>query len=361
LKFVACVAVVVAAGCATAPGSESKFVSSKWAPTPATRSASSVAPGSDVPTQCSAPSTSAAAAALDAIAAAPAPSRDPWAAAGGDGPSQSGDEAQEVKVTAQRDGSTLAEDRLVGDNAQPDWTTQRRFATTRAYVLAPGQIEVEQWMKMHAPEGEGPDHFWQTEVAFGLPYRFQVDLYENYGDEGSKTPTKHLGNQIEGRWAFAEWGKIPLNPTLYEEVVINHRAPDFIESKLLLAEDLAPGCHWALNLFHEQEMGGARATELGAASGVSWPVCDRYFSVGAEAKYEHTTENGSRGNAINELLVGPSLQWRPTPNSHVDLVPLMGLTKSDRRDPRFEIYLVIGWDFGPEQKEARAPTSSRSK
>jgi hypothetical protein len=214
---------------------------------------------------------------------------------------------------------------------------------------------------MHNPRGESPDHFWQTEIAFGLPYRFQVDFYENYGDEGHDTPTKHLGNQFEVRWAFAEWGKIPLNPTLYEELKLNHRAADAIETKLLLAEDLAPGCHWALNFFHEQVMGDERTTELGAASGIGWSVLDSKLSVGAEAKYERATEDGSRGHPNNELLVGPSFQWRPTPNSHVDFVPLMGLTASDRRDPRYEVYIVLGWDFGPERKEAQAPTSSRSK
>jgi hypothetical protein len=363
LKVGACFVVVVAAGCASTSARETRVVSSSSASSP-TQSVPVVESPSAVESPSDVDSSSDASAAIAAIAAAPVPSPyEAWAAAGGDGDGdvKSEGDAPEVKVSARRDGSTLREDRLIGENQQPEWTTERRFATTRAYVLAPGQIEVEQWLKMHNPRGESPDHFWQTEIAFGLPYRFQVDFYENYGDEGHDTPTTHEGNQIEARWALAEWGKIPLNPTLYEELVLNHRAADAIESKLLLAEDLAPGCHWALNVFHEQVMGDERKTELGAASGISWALLDSKFSVGAESKYERATENGSRGNANNELLVGPSFQWRPTENSHVDFVPLMGLTKSDRRDPRYEIYIVIGWDFGPERKEARAPTSSRSK
>ncbi len=73
------------------------------------------------------------------------------------------------------------------------------------------------------------------------------------------------------------------------------------------------------------------------------------------------TENGNPHNPSNELLVGPSIQWRPTPNTHLDFAPIMGLTKGDRRDPRFEIYVVFGWDFGPERKEAHAPTSTGAK
>src|SRR5262245_40942768 len=34
---------------------------------------------------------------------------------------------------------------LVGPYAQPVWTTQRPFSTTRVYVLPPGQMQVEQW------------------------------------------------------------------------------------------------------------------------------------------------------------------------------------------------------------------------
>lgn len=342
MKVFACFAVVVAAGCASAP---SHPVAARPSFNPESPLGAPAVPAF---------AASDASAAVAALAAAPAPQDRP--ASG-----QGGGDAPEVEVRASRTGSTLREDRLVGENAQPEWTTRRRFATTRAYVLAPGQIEVEQWLKMHAPRGESPDHFWQTEVGIGLPGRWQIDLYENYGDEGHDTPTKHIGNQIEVRYALAEWGEIPLNPTLYEEVKINHRAPEVIESKILLAEDLAPGCHWAINFFHEQQMGDDRETELGAATGVAWALCDSKISVGAEAKWERVTADGSRGSPVSELLVGPSLQWRPTENTHVDLTPLMGLSHSDRRDPRYEVYVVIGWDFGPEQKEAHAPTSTRSR
>jgi hypothetical protein len=281
-----------------------------------------------------------------------------WAGAGADDAPM----APEVRVTAERDGgSPLAEERRVGSNEQPEWTMQRRFATVRSYVLAPGQIEVEQWMKMHAPRGEGPDHFWQSEIEFGFEGGWQLDLYENYGNDAGGS-TKHIGSQVEGRYALAKWGEIPMNPTLYAEYVQNHRAPDKLEFKVLLADETCvPGLHWSTNVFYEQETGGLRGTEIGASGGISYSVLDSKLSVGAECKYERFTEAGIRNNASNELLLGPSFQWRPTENTHVDLVPLCGLSTGDRKDPRFEVYLVLGWNFGPEQKGAHGPVSTSSR
>jgi len=51
---------------------------------------------------------------------------------------------------------------------------------------------------------------------------------------------QHQGIQVEGRWALAEWGKLPLNPTLYGEWKFNDHNPDAYEVKLLLGDDIAP-------------------------------------------------------------------------------------------------------------------------
>src|SRR5207244_9794300 len=66
-------------------------------------------------------------------------------------------------------------------------------------------------------------------------------------------PTKHLGAQLEARYALAKWGEIWGNPTLYAEYVQNHRAPDKVEGKLLFADDLCDGWHWATNLVRSEE------------------------------------------------------------------------------------------------------------
>ncbi len=58
------------------------------------------------------------------------------------------------------------------------------------------------------------------------------------------------------------------------------------------------------------------------------------------------------------ILLGPSIQWRPTKRIHVDLVPLYGVS---RDAPRLTVFLVFGFDFGGPDHGGVAPTSTRSR
>jgi hypothetical protein len=258
-------------------------------------------------------------------------------------------------VTGQPVGSG---DNLIGENRQPEWTAHRRFPTTRVYVLPPWQVEFEQWWRGKFPRHGTSEHLFQTEIGIGLPYRFQLDLYQNI--EHASDGTRYAGTQVEARWALAEWGRIPLNPTLYVEWKFNDSAPDAYEIKLLLGEQLAPRWQWGINLFHEQETGGARGTEWGFSQAVGYSSLDSRFSIGLETKFEHTTERGSRGDAEIEFLIGPSIQWRPNPRMHLDLAPLFGTTKDS---PRVEVFFVFGLEFGRggQSQEKKVPVSTRAQ
>jgi hypothetical protein len=252
----------------------------------------------------------------------------------------------------------LNEESLVGANQQPAWTAYRRFPTTRVYVLPPWQVEFEQWWKGKFPRTGKPEHLFQSEIEVGLPYRFQLDLYENV--EHTPEGATRTSNQVEARWALSDWGRIPLNPTLYAEWKFNGAAPDAYEVKLLLGQQLAPRWHWGFNLFYEQGTGGARSTELGFSQAVSYSAIDSKFSVGVEMNFERITEKGSRGNPAIEFLIGPSIQWRPTSRTHLDFVPLFGATTDS---PRVEAFIVFGIELGagPGGNEARAPVSARAR
>ena len=353
MKYLLAAVAVSAAGCASAASPE--------APRPVAAKAAVIAadvPVSSAPSPVATPSFTGGASAA-AIASIPTSSYY-GAVALQDAPA-----SEEVKVTAPRENaSPLREERLVGSNAQPEWTTERRWAKTRAYVLAPGQIEFEQWYKLQTPKGSAPDHFFQSEIGIGLEGGWQLDLYENYGQNPDEA-FKHEGVQVEVRKALAKWGEMWANPTLYAEYVFNHDAADKVEFKLLLADELGHGWHWGTNFVYEQETSGARETELAWSGAVSYTLQDSKFSVGAEFNLERVTGEGfqSQDDAVNEFLLGPSLQWRPTENSHLDFVPLFGLTKSDREDPRYEIWIIFGWDFGPDRDPGRfaGPSSTRSK
>ena len=112
------------------------------------------------------------------------------------------------------EGSALSEERPVGKYAQPEWTTERRFAATRTYVLPEGMFEMEQWRRGTYTRHGGDEHRFLTEIEAGLPGRWQLDFYGHF-EGGSNISTKFIGEQIEARYALANWGRLPANPTLY--------------------------------------------------------------------------------------------------------------------------------------------------
>jgi outer membrane putative beta-barrel porin/alpha-amylase len=249
-----------------------------------------------------------------------------------------------------------SEDGLVGENRQPEWTTRRRFTTTRVYVASPWQTSVELWDRSRFDSGESRESRYQAEVSLGLPYRFQVDYYHNF-EEAPDDRIRDSGPQVEARWALADWGELWGNPTAYLEYKWDSLGADKVEAKALLGGDLAPRFHSGANLIWEQETSGARATELGVSGAVSYALLDRVLGVGLEGKVTRVTENGSRGDSVTEIALGPSLQWRFHPRAHLDVAFLPGLNR-DTHD--LEVFVILGWDFGGGDESRLAPTSTRS-
>jgi len=269
---------------------------------------------------------------------------------------EGGSELPPVKVVAKR----YRDDEPVGPYGQPGWTTHRRFATTRAYVLPPGQIEVEAWWRGTWPDGSPPKERIQGELGVGLPYRFQLDFYQNWEDP-SGGEIRWDGSQVELRWALADWDVIFWNPTLYGEWKFVANGPDVYELKVLFSDDLGPRWRGAVNLIYEAQDSGSEETEMAISAAASYTVIDDKFYVGAETKINRVTEDGPHGPPNMEILLGPSFQWRPTERTHVDLVPLFGLTNDS---PVAQVFLVFGMDFsglGGGEGKGFAPTSLKSE
>jgi hypothetical protein len=265
-----------------------------------------------------------------------------------------------VNVRDKTPTEVVQESAAVGPYSQPEWTTARRFPNTRVYVQQPPWgFGVEQWLKAQWPRGESSNYLLQEEIEVGLPHRFQIDLYENWRIDNHGS-VFHDSIAFEGRWALADWGKIWGNPTLYAEwkFADHSRGPDAYEFKLLLGDEITPRWHWGFNAIYEQEVGGGRATEIGASLALSYTVIDSKLSAGLELKIESETERGARSNAPLEIDLGPSLQWRPTEHAHLDVAPLVGLTSDS---PHVELWVVIGFDFGPGNKSGPAPVSLQSR
>lgn len=252
----------------------------------------------------------------------------------------------------------LKDEQFVGPYQQPEWTTQRRFPSTRVYLQQmPWETGFEQWVRYRDFRDGTKETRFQEEFEIGLPYRFQVDLYETWAIDQDRSIYQDEYS-AEVRYALADWGKIPLNPTLYLEYAEHSRDPNTLEGKILLGTDISPRWHWGLNLACEQELSGSDNTELAASQGLSYTAIDQRLDLGVEMEYYHEKSNDTE--AQNEFLIGPSVQWRPASRWHVDLSPLIGCTHDS---PYVEAYLVIGFDFGtgPAKKEHYAPTSLRGQ
>jgi hypothetical protein len=245
-----------------------------------------------------------------------------------------------ITVVGERPSELREEDRI-GTYAQPRWTADRRFPGTRTYVIPENKIEFEYWLKPEIPRKGATQYESLYELELGLPHRFQLDLYfiQDWEANGGK---RFNGEAIEVRYALADWGKIWGNPALYLEYTFKEYSPDLVEGKLLLTDELAPRWHWGVNLSFETEISGARSREYEITAGLSYTVIDEKLSVGVETEDSITDDKFSRGSFQNSIKIGPSLQWRPLPQMHVDFAPLFGVTN---QSPAAKIYLVIGYEF----------------
>ncbi|GIX06799.1 MAG: hypothetical protein KatS3mg115_1202 [Candidatus Poribacteria bacterium] len=238
----------------------------------------------------------------------------------------------------------LREEERIGKYKQPRWTARRRFGRTRVYVRPEGEYEFEVWfIPVISEDGKVEEIETQYEFEFGLPHRLQVDLYlvplKTYTREGGTTvQTMGLAEQkFEIRWALADWGAIPGNPTLYFEYGMKGEE-DKVEAKLLLADQTPiPGLHWGLNGVYEKVL-GSEGQEFALTAGISQTIVDEKFSLGAEVEFK--AETGEE-ETETELWIGPSLQIRPSPPSHFDLAALVDTGNA----PRTKLIAIFGWEF----------------
>lgn len=238
--------------------------------------------------------------------------------------------------------SSYRDSDLIGEYGQPRWTSRRLFPTTRVYVLRPGQFDFELWNRIKTPRNGPSTVETQYEFEIGLPGRFQFDYYLVTDKTGSDGETDIAEAKYEVRYALADWGKIPWNPTLYAEWKNSSGGPDGYEAKLLLGDEVSPGWRVGANLIFEREVSGDLANEYQLSMGVSKDVIDEKFALGAEMRASITDFHEDRGEYEQELEIGPSLQWRPVPNMHLDFAPLIGFGGESRTA---DIFIVLGWEF----------------
>jgi len=254
-----------------------------------------------------------------------------------------GQEQVDTTTVYGRQVSEYREEDRVGPYDQPKWTIKRLFPSTRVYVRPSGSVGFEYWTRVKVPKDSGQTTVeTQYEVEFGLPYRFQIDLYAVTEKTGSEGELNYSEQKYEVRYALADWGRIWMNPTLYFEYVERDFEADKLEYKLLLGDELAPGWHMGSNLVFEHELSGALENEYELTLGISRVIIDEKFSLGAEMKAAAVDVHEDRGDYETSLEIGPSLRWQPYERLHIDFAPLVGIG-SDARAA--DIFLVAGFDL----------------
>lgn len=272
--------------------------------------------------------------------------------------------------------------------ATPGFSRSRFSNLTQAYVLPPGAVFAGLIYQGDALRFNRPDHMLTQEIEIGLPARFGI-AFEN-SIESFRGHSQERTFSIEGRYALADWNKIPLNPTIFveykfgignilhdegppepllkgeaEEFLAEHEPlPDAVEVRLLLAQDFGHNVEWALNGFFEQEVGGDRGREIGFAQSLMFPILlpKERLKVGAEMQFTAFTDAGIREGDEDpsyRCVIGPTVAWKPSANTRLDVSSLFGVTDDS---PRASVFVVFSVLFGgPEAPQAEAPASTRNR
>jgi hypothetical protein len=274
-------------------------------------------------------------------------------------------------------------DDVNGAYGAPGAFSRSRFSpTTTAYVLPPWHFYFGEIYEGDIARHGFPDHLFNQEIEMGLPYRFGIATegqFERFdGGGGMQTIS------IEGRYAFADWGKIPLNPTIFAEYkfgvgTIRHEevmppasaamaeeeagaphVPSAYELRLMLADEFFGRVEWAFNAFFEKENTGDRGREFGFAQSALTPILlpREQLKVGAEMQYQNITIKDTRGDPTHSFIIGPTVAYRTSKNTRLDVSSLFGCTEDS---PAVKIFVVFSWQLGPGENEIEAPVSTRNR
>ncbi len=264
-------------------------------------------------------------------------------------------ERQEVVVAAD------ADEILSAYGAPPDLSHGRISTLTKSYVLSPYNFELEAGYTGSAFRRGAPAHLFTQEVEMGLPGRFTVGIQNQTGHFEGETAERSF--TLEGRYALANWNKLPLNPAISAEYRfgLDAASSDSGEIALLISHDFPHLIEWAMNIFVDREFGGRESTSAGFAQSVEIPVIlpDEKLEVGVEMQYRSGGESAGAMRSTKGLAVGPTLAYRPTKSARLDLSPLLGCLE---HAPALQVFAVLSFSFGGSGAgDAETPASARAR
>jgi hypothetical protein len=252
-----------------------------------------------------------------------------------------------------------AEELPTAYGAPPDLSHGRISTLTKSYVLSPFSFELEAGYEGTIFRHGLPAQLFRQEIEMGLPGRFTVGVQNQI--EHFAGDTRDRSFTLEGRYALANWNKLPLNPAISAEYRFGfgNRLPDSGELALLISHDFPHLIEWAMNIFVDREFGGRQSTSAGFAQSIEMPVLlpEEKLEVGLEMQYRSGGETTGSERTTKGLAIGPTLAWRPTQNVRFDLSPLLGCSD---HTPAVQVFAVLSFSFGGSSGgDTEKPVSAR--
>ena len=160
----------------------------------------------------------------------------------------------------------------------------------------------------------------------------------------------------EVRYAFANWNVIPLNPAISAEYIFGtgksvkdatsdrdlRRQANAVAIRLLLGQNFGDHFGYGMNVGVEQYVSHDSGREFDISQSVAYGAMKGRFEFGAEMRYVHNTSQRRSGDN-NELVVGPTIGWKPARQLRVSAAPLFGCTGDS---PRLATFLLVSYEFG---------------
>jgi len=275
-------------------------------------------------------------------------------------------------------------DELIGPYNQPRWAARGRFSsTTDVYVLPPYEFDIDLDYTGTIPKHGQTQNLFTQEFELGLPHRFQIAYENNFVLE--KDHSQFTEQTIEGRYALADWGKLPLNPTLFTEYHFGvgkdyedaddssgdaddassavPRIPDSIELRLLMGGQFGRNYQWAFSIYHEFDMGGELERETGFNQALIYSIHDEYLKVGLESQFIFRTDGEPQSRPQYEFDIGPSFTWKPSALTRLDVAALFGTTNDSPALSIFAVFSIAFGDDGDKGKKGEnvAPVSTQHR
>jgi hypothetical protein len=237
----------------------------------------------------------------------------------------------------------------IGEYTQPAWAERSQFtSTTSVYVLSPYEMFVGNLWEAQFSRHGGTRNVLTQEVDFGLPHRFELGIENELGLVESDA--RETSVTLEARYALANWNAIFLNPSISVEYIFGvgrsardlRRQPDAAVVRLLLGQNFGDHIGYGLNVELQQDVSHDSGHEFDISQSIAYGAMNGKFEFGAEMRYTHDT---ARRNPIerDELVIGPTIGWKPTRQLRVSIAPLFGCTHDS---PRVASYVLASYEFG---------------